>query len=190
MVVFTTVWFWALLVGLPLCALAVLYNRLITYRNLVREAWSGVDVQLKLRHDLVPQLAAAVKAYADFESDLQEQVTRLRGMSMGLDRMAEVEEGEEALTGKLRPLLAVAEDYPDLKAGSNFLDLQARLVEVENHIQMARRYFNGTVRDYNTLAESFPALLVARAFGFRLRPFFEIDLATEREVPVLEFGNE
>lgn len=149
--------------------LVFLFNRLIRDRNLMREGWSGIDVQLKRRADLIPVLAEAVKGYAQHEKNLFEEVASLR-------TEGEIVEG-------LKGLLAVAERYPDLKASQNFLKLQRDLVEIEDNLQYARRYYNGCVRNYNVRVQSFPSLIVARLFRFREAEFFEIEYATEREVP-------
>ena len=159
---------------------AVAFNRLVRHRNLVREAWSGIDVQLKRRHDLVPALVESVRGHAAFERGVLEEVTRLRG---GAPASRALQDGENALTTQLRGLLAVAEAYPQLRAADSFLALQRQLAEVENHLQMARRYYNGTVRDYNTAVESFPSNLVAGGFGFGLLEFFQVESAVERTVP-------
>lgn len=159
---------------------AVAFNRLVRHRNLVREAWSGIDVQLKRRHDLVPSLVESVRGHAAFERGVLEDVTRLRA---GQPASRALQDGENALTSQLRGLLAVAEAYPQLRAGESFLTLQRQLAEVENHLQMARRYYNGTVRDYNTAVESFPSNLVAGVFGFALLEFFQVESAVERAVP-------
>jgi len=175
---------------LAISGAALAFNRLVRHRNLVREAWSGVDVQLARRHDLVPRLAEIVRGHADFERGVLENVTRLRAQAPAVapSRRApvtsrEMQDGENALATQMRSLLAVVEAYPELRAGESFLDLQARLVEVENQLQMARRYYNGTVRDYNTAVESFPSNLVARATGFGLEPFFQVESALERATP-------
>ena len=159
---------------------ALAFNRLVRHRNLVREAWSGIDVQLKRRHDLVPNLVESVRGHATFERTVLEEVTRLRGAPRASRAL---QDGENALTTQLRGLLAVAEAYPQLRAGESFLGLQQRLTEVENQLQMARRYYNGAVRDYNIVVESFPSNLVARAFGFTLEEFFQVESALERAVP-------
>jgi LemA protein len=159
---------------------AVAFNRLVRQRNLVREAWSGIDVQLKRRHDLVPGLVESVRGHAAFERGVLEDVTRLRA---GPPASRALQDGENALAAQLRGLLAVAEAYPQLRAGDSFLTLQRQLAEVEDHLQMARRYYNGTVRDYNTAVESFPSNLVAGAFGFALLEFFQVESAVERAVP-------
>jgi LemA protein len=155
-------------------------NSIIASRNRVEEAWSGIDVQLKRRHDLVPSLVESVRGHATFERGVLEDVTRLRG---GTPASRALQDGENALSAQLRGLLAVAEAYPQLRAGESFLELQKRLAEVENHLQMARRYYNGTVRDYNTVVESFPSNVVAGAFGFALADFFQVESAIERAVP-------
>lgn len=170
----------ALGVAVAAAGVALAFNRLVRRRNLVREAWSGIDVQLKRRHDLVPNLVEAVRGHASFERGVLEDVTRLRA---GTRASRELQDGENALSVELRRLVAVAEAYPDLRAGESFLDLQRRLADVENQLQMARRYYNGTVRDYNTAVESFPANLVARTFGFPAEEFFEVESAIERAAP-------
>jgi LemA protein len=175
----TTV-FWGLLVALVLYA-AWLFNRLVSARNAVKEAWAGVEVQLKRRHDLVPMLVDAVKAYAGHERGLLERVARLR--SRGAADPAE----EAELSHDLSRLLAVVEAYPELKASANFLSLQQQLVEVEDALQLARRFYNGTVRVYNTLLESFPTMYVARSFGFTPAKYFELPLATQAEAPEVKW---
>ncbi|XOB98879.1 LemA family protein [Deinococcota bacterium DY0809b] len=171
-------WFVVLLL---LLWLAWTYNRLVAARNAVKEGWSGIDVQLKRRHDLVPMLVDAVGAYARHERGLLERVARLRG------RGAPDLEEEAELSRELERLLAVAEAYPELKASANFLGLQRQLVEVEEALQMARRYYNGAVRVYNTLLESFPTLLVARRFSFTPARYFELPLATEARAPEVKW---
>jgi len=163
-----------------------IYNRLVRHNNLVKEAWSGVDVQLKRRHDLIPNLVNVVKGYAGFERTILEDVTRLRSKARETDDTQDIQASENALTGRLQTLLALAEGYPDLKANRSFLELQNQLAEIEEQIQMARRYHNGTVRDYNVLVESFPSNLVARSFGFSPAHFFRVETVTERMAPRLE----
>ena len=164
---------------------AWLYHLLVRDRNLVREGWSGVDVQLKRRHDLIPNLVEAVRAYASHERATLEAVAALRVAEEGADPMSR-EEGERRVTEGLKRLFAVAEAYPDLKASADFLDLQKRLADVEDQLQMARRYYNGAVRIYNIRVESFPSNLVAGLAGFRPGDFFEVESATEREAPRVE----
>jgi len=164
----------------------VLFNRLVARKNHALEAWSGIDVQLKRRHDLLPKLVAVVKAYASFEQKLLRDLGEARSSAGGgaMERAAT----ENALTGQFRQLLAVAEAYPDLKASRGFLDLQAQISQAEEQIQYARRYYNGTVREINILVQSFPSNLVARLFRFPLMEYFEIELATQRESPELGFS--
>ena len=162
----------------------VLYNQLVTKRQMANEGWSGIDVQLKRRHDLLPKLVEAVKAYAGFERSVQAASVEARA---GASR-SELERTENALTGQLRGLLAVVEAYPDLKASRSYLDLQQQITEAEEQIQYARRYYNGTVRELNILIDSFPSNLVARLFGYVHRDYFEIELATQRDSPALPFS--
>ncbi len=163
--------------------LAVTYNGLVRHRNLVAEAWSGIDVQLKRRHDLVPNLVRVVEAYASHEKDLLEEVTRLRAAPPEGTPAGAMQRDENALADRLSRLLAVAEAYPELKADRQFLELHRQLVEIEDHLQFARRYHNGTVRDLNVRVESFPANLVASGFGFETAEYFEVASATERAAP-------
>lgn len=158
------------------------YNRLVRARTMVGEAWSGIDVQLRRRRDLVPALVDVVRGYARHEQEALEAVTALRTGGRGATPGARAPD-ETALGRALRRLLAVAEAYPDLRASEQFLALQQRLVEVEDQLQLARRYYNGTVRELNVLVQSVPTLLVARPLGFQAAEFFEIELATDRAVP-------
>jgi LemA protein len=174
----------AILVGWTLVA----FNRLVRHANLVREAWSGIDVQLRRRHDLIPNLVDVVKGHANFERQTLEDVTRLRGGDLPDRATADLQDQENRLTSHLKSVLAVAEAYPDLHASRSYLNLQKQLVQVEDQLQMARRYYNGTVRDYNIAVESFPSNLVAKIFGFSLQRFFQIDTATEREVPKVDLS--
>jgi LemA protein len=162
------------------------FNRFVRLRNQVKEAWAGIDVQLQRRYDLVPGLVATVKGYMQHESGVLERVTRLRGHpDMPVDQRAGEESGLSRSIGRL---FALAEDYPDLKASEGFQQLHSSLVEIEEQLQYARRYYNGSVRDHNNLAEGFPSLLVARLFGFRRAGFFEIELASQRTAPVVVLG--
>ena len=166
----------------------VSYNLLVRSRNMVREAWSGIDVQLKRRHDLIPNLLESVKSYGSHERDLFENIATTRARSLATDAIGAIGTVENELSGQLRVLLGIAESYPDLKASANFLTLQKGLVEIEDQIQYARRYYNATVRDFNTRIQSFPSVIVARGFGFREAEFFELEFATEREAPSADFG--
>ena len=179
---------WLLLtIAAALLAWAVwTYNRFIRLRNQVGEAWAGIDVQLQRRYDLVPGLVATVKGYQKHESRVLERVTRLRGhpeMAVG-ERAGE----ESGLSRSIGRLFALAEDYPDLKASEGFQQLHSSLVEIEEHLQYARRYYNGSVRDNNNLVEGFPSLLIARLFRFAPADFFEIELASQRAAPAVGLG--
>ena len=168
--------------------LVVVFNRLVRQRNVVREGWSGIDVQLKRRTDLVPNLVEAVKGYAAHERSLFEEIASRRAASVAASEVGAQANAERALTGSLGKLMAVAEGYPDLKANQNFLELQKELSEVEDHIQMARRYYNGAVRNLNISVQSFPDVLVARPLGFQEAPFFELDDRAEAAVPQVGFS--
>jgi LemA protein len=159
--------------ALALLAWAVLaYNRLVRLRNQWRTAWADIDVQLMRRHDLVPQLVTAVQAYAGHERSVLEAVTELRAQAVSIKSPAQLGAVETALEKALGRLFALKEAYPDLKANENFLKLQHDLVEVEDHLQYARRFYNGAVRDYNTTTQRFPDMLVAHAGGFAETEFF------------------
>jgi LemA protein len=173
-----------LTVGFALVLYAIIvYNLFVRDRNRVLTAWSDIDVQLKRRHDLLPKLVQAVRRYAAYEQATLESVTELRARSERSDRVEEIGTLESALGAGMRRLFALVESYPDLKADAGFLDLQRNVSEVERHIQYARRYYNGAVRALNTRIESFPDLVVARAFGFRPADYFELDDAAEARVP-------
>jgi LemA protein len=160
------------------------YNRLIMLRNQVSEAWAGIDVQLQRRYDLVPNLVATVKGYMRHESAALERVTRLRGHpDMDIGARADQESGLSRSIGRL---FAIAEDYPDLKASEGFRQLHDSLVEIEESLQFARRYYNGSVRDNNNLVEGFPAMVIARLFRFQSASFFEIELASHRAAPMVD----
>jgi LemA protein len=163
------------------------YNRLVKLKNLKEEGWSGMDVQLKRRFDLIPNLVETVKGYAAHEKETLENVTMARSAvaSAGSDPAARMQ-AENMLTGTLRSLFAVAENYPQLKANENFLQLQQQLASLEDDIQMARRYYNGTVRNFNTMIQGFPAVLIARQMGFSEAPFFEADEGS-RQAPAVNF---
>jgi len=165
-------------------ALVLVYNRLVRQRNIVNAAWSDIDVQLQKRHELVPNLVATVRGYMAHEAEVLAQTTLARsGSPSALEPLAEQENG---LSRQLGRLFALAEDYPELKASEGFGQLHSSLVAIENDLQYARRYYNGAVRDNNTLVESFPVNLVARPFGFRTAEFFEIELASQRAAPVVQ----
>jgi LemA protein len=178
-----------LLVGLLVVGgiVVTIYNRLVRARILVREGFSGIDVQLKRRHNLIPNLVSTVEGYAEFEKSVLEDVTNLRTRAMGDQSMADKQRDENLLSEALKSLFAVAENYPDLKANTNFLDLQQQLAVIEDELQKARRYYNGTVRDYNTRVETFPSNLVASMFGFQPAEFFELESLEEATVPEVGF---
>ena len=174
------------LVVLVLYVIAM-YNKLVRNRNLVSEGWSGIDVQLKQRANLIPNLIESVKGYMGHESDVLRKVTEFRSRSMGAGAPGERGMAEGGLGRALANLFAVAENYPDLKANQNFLDLQGQLGRIEDQIQLARRYYNGATRDLNILIESFPSNLVAGMFLFTQAEFFEIEDAEDRSVPEVKF---
>ena len=163
----------------------VIYNRLVRTRQMANEAWSGIDVQLKRRSDLVPNLVDSVKAYAAHERGLLQSVTELRAAAQALPGgdVGRRAQAEGALSAALGKLIALAESYPDLKASGNFLELQQELSRLETELQMARRYYNGAVRNQNTLVQSFPSNLIAGLFGFGERDYFELADASEGALP-------
>lgn len=164
-----------------------LYNGLVRKRNMVEEAWSGIDVQLKRRTDLIPNLVTTVKGYAAHEQGTLEEVVRLRGQAQNAQGVAETAQAQWLLGAALGRLFALAESYPDLKANTTFIQLQSTLEEIEEQIQLARRYYNGAVRELNIAVESFPSNLVASRFGFSKAEFFELEDAAERTVPTVAF---
>lgn len=170
----------ALLLGLGLVVVLVIfvYNNLIKLKNKVDEAWSDIDTQLKRRYDLIPNLVETVKGYAGHEKETLEKIVQARSSAMNAKTLEEKEQSENMISGALKTIFALAENYPDLKANQNFMQLQQTLKEIEEHIQMSRRYYNGTVRDFNTQVEVFPNNLIAGIFKFAKREFF---MATEEE---------
>ncbi len=166
----------------------IVYNRLVRSRNLVREGWSGIDIQLRRRADPVPNLVETVRGYATHEKGLLEEIAAARERSIAARRVGDQERAERALEGALGRLFAVAEAYPELKADANFRQLQSQLAEIEDQLQLARRYYNGTARDQNTLVQSFPSNIVARLFGFGEEEFFEIEDPAARMAPQVSFA--
>lgn len=164
--------------------LVAIYNGLVRFRYRVKEAWSDIEVQLKRRYDLIPNLVETVKGYAAHESSAFENVTKARAAAMGATTAQEHAATESMLTGALKSLFAVAEAYPDLKANQNFLELQRELSDTENKIQAARRFYNGNVKDMNTRIEQFPTNLIAGTFGFGKEEFFDLDEAPAQREPV------
>lgn len=151
------------------------YNGFITLTNRVREAWSDIDVQLKRRYDLIPNLVETVKGYATHEREAFENVTKARAAAIGAQSMIEHAQAENQLSGALKSLFAVSEAYPDLKANANFVELQRELSDTENKIQAARRFYNGVVMDLNTRLGHFPSNIVGSVFGFKSSDFFELN---------------
>lgn len=170
-------------------ATAWLYNRLIRSRNRVSTAWSDIDVQLQRRHDLIPQLVKAVDQYAKYERATLEAVTQLRAEAMSVTDVDKRGRAEEELSTGVQRLLAIAESYPDLKASENFLNLQSELVNTENYLQFARRYYNGSVRDYNTMTETVPSNVIAGWFRFAPRSFFQKASDDAGNVPLIKLGS-
>ena len=164
---------------------AVSFNRLVRYKNLVNEAFSGIDVQLKRRHELIPNLVECVKGYAAFERSLLKEVVGARSSNPTADCMADLNAKENKLSTQLVRFYAIAEAYPDVKADTSFSELSAQLVEVEDTLQYARRYFNGAVRKLNIAIESFPSNLVAHFFGFTTKKYFEVESVKERAGPMV-----
>src|SRR5262245_10797673 len=183
----STQWIIGAVVVLVVIYAIVVFNRLIRQRNVVREGWSGIDVQLRRRTDLVPNLVEAVKGYAAHERGLFEDVTAHRAASIAASDVGGQAAAERALGGSLGRLMAVAEAYPQLKANKNFLELQGQLALVEDQIQLARRYYNGTVRNLNISIQSFPELVVAKILGFKEQPFFELEDRAEAAAPQVSF---
>ncbi len=176
-----------IIVAIGIYAVSI-YNRLVRNRQMVEEGWSGIDVQLKRRTDLIPNLMETVKGYMTHERELLEEITQLRSRAQGAASAPPSERApiEAALSGALGRLFAVVENYPDLKANENFRDFQAALSEIEDQIQLSRRYYNGATRNLNIMVESFPSNLVANVFKFEKSDYFEIDDG-ERAVPKVSF---
>jgi LemA protein len=182
-----TGWIIAAVVAAIVIYAIVVFNALVRQRNMVREGWSGIDVQLKRRTDLVPNLVETVKAYAAHERTVLEEVTKSRASSMAAGDVSGQATAERALQGSLARLFAVAEAYPELKADKNFLELQQQLATIEDQLQMARRYYNGTVRNLNISIQSFPNNIFAGLLGFHEQPFFELDDRKEAATPTVAF---
>lgn len=175
------------LAGLVIAYVIFIYNQLVSKKNLSEEGYSGIDVQLKRRYDLIPNLIETIKGYAAHEAKTLENVTEWRARAQGATNTDDRFKAEAQLSKALLTVFAVSENYPELKANTNFIELQTQLTEIEEQIQLARRYYNGTVRDLNTLIEMFPSNLIAQYFHFALKPFFEIENALERETPKVSF---
>lgn len=178
------------LLGIIILWVIATYNSLIKMRNRVAEAWSDIDVQLKRRYDLIPNLIETVKGYAAHEKTVLQNVTEARTRAMAAEAKGDVRgaaQAENMLADALKSLFAVAENYPNLKANENFLELQRDLRDTEDKIQAARRFYNGNVRDFNIKQETFPSNLIAATFAFKKAEFFEIGEAAEREAPKVKF---
>lgn len=177
--------FFGILIVLGLIVMMA-YNRLVALRQTCNQAWGDIDVQLKQRHDLVPNLVETVKGYAAHEKETLENVIKARQTAIDAGSINDLAGAENMLSGALRQLFALSESYPDLKANQNFLSLQNELADLENKIAAARRFFNNATGEYNTAAEQFPAVIIANAFGFAKRDFFEVGEA-ERAAPSIKF---
>ncbi|MGW8264719.1 MAG: LemA family protein [Longimicrobiales bacterium] len=176
-----------IIIAAILVVVVVIYNSLVKLREQADAAWADIDVQLKRRHDLVPNLVETVKGYASHEKETLERVIQARNAAMSAQGPAAQGSAENMLTGALKSIFALSESYPQLQAAGGFRDLQASLQEVENGIQNSRRYYNAVVRDFNTRIAQVPSNLVAQAFRFTKKEFFEIE-EMEREVPKVDFG--
>ncbi len=188
----TFAWFWLVLIVLVVGWLVGIFNGLIVLKNRVAEAFSDIDVQLKRRYDLIPNLINTVKGYAEHERELFEKVTAARTAAMGVAQgdIKEKAEKENALSSTLKSLFAVAENYPVLKANENFLALQEELSDTENKIMASRRFYNNNVKDFNTRQETFPTTLFVGMLGFKKADFFDLDESPkERENPQVNFSN-
>jgi LemA protein len=163
------------------------YNGLVSLKNRTDEAWSDIDVQLKRRYDLIPNLVETVKGYAKHEKQVFEEVTKARSAAMSSGSVHDKAENENMLTNTLKSVFAIAENYPELKANQNFLSLQGELTDTEDKIEAARRFYNGNVRDFNTKLQVFPTNMIAQNLGFKAREFFEA-AAGEREVVKVDFN--
>ncbi len=163
------------------------YNQLIRLRTMLNEAWSGIDVQLQKRHDLIPNIVKTVEGYATHEKKLFENIAHLRSLGINANSQKDQEQAEVGLSKALDTLFVVVENYPELKANQNFLELQRELAVVEHDLQRSRRYYNGSVRNYNILIEQFPSMLVAKLSNHKQREFFDIKNESERAVPDVNF---
>jgi LemA protein len=177
----------AILIVGAIFILAGMYNSLVQLRVRADSAWSDIDVQLKRRHDLIPNLVETVKGYAAHEKGTFENIAKFRSQAMQATTPADKAQAEGALTGALKSLFAVAENYPELRASEQFTSLQGSLNSIEDNIQNARRYYNAVVRDFNTRVQSFPMNIIAGMFGFHTRQFFEMETPADRENVAVKF---
>ena len=164
-----------------------IYNKLVRKRSMVEEGWSGIDVQLKKRHNLIPNLVETVKGYASHEKETLEQVITARNKAIQAEGVVDQTKAEQQLNSALANIFALSEAYPDLKANQNFLHLQQELSNIEGDIEKARRYYNATVREQNIMVESFPSNIVANSFGFQISSFFELEDESQRSNPEVKF---
>ncbi len=176
------------LIAIVAFAAVGIYNSLVKLRNTSEQAWSDVDVQLKRRYDLIPNLVETVKGYASHEKETFEKVVQARNQAMGASSPREKAQAENFLQSTLKSLFALSEAYPDLKANQNFLDLQDELSNIEEQIQLARRYYNAVVRDLNTKIESVPSNIIASQFNFEKKEYFELDSEEQRATPKVDFN--
>jgi LemA protein len=181
----TTLWIILIVIGVFALVLIMMYNSLIRLKNRVDEAWSDIDVQLKRRYDLIPNLVETVKGYASHEKETFERVVQARNAAMsaqsGAGGAKEQAQAENALSSTLKSIFALAESYPDLKANQNFLELQRELSDTENKIMASRRFYNGNVRDFNTKLQIFPTNIIGNMLGFKDREYFEIEEPEQKE---------
>ncbi len=177
-----------IILGVLIAAFVGIYNSLVRLRNTADQSWSDIDVQLKRRHDLVPNLVETVKGYAAHERGTFEKVVQARNAAMQATSPADKAQAENALQATLRSLFALAENYPELKANQNFIELQKELSNIEEQIQLSRRYYNAVVRDLNTKIESVSSNIVANMYGFKKKEYFELDSTEERRAPEVKFG--
>ena len=182
------------IIGIALVVVAgyvlVAYNSLVRQRNQVKESWSDIEVQLKRRHNLIPNVVETVKGYATHEQSTLQSVTEARTAAIQASTPEEQAKAENMLSSTLKTLFAVSEQYPDLKANANFLELQRELSDTEDKIQAARRHYNSTVREFNTSIESVPTNMIASMFSFKQAEYFELDDEAARSVPKVDFNNE
>lgn len=180
-------WVVLIIVAIVLVGIIAIFNRLVGLKNRTDEAWSDIDVQLKRRYDLIPNLVETVKGYAKHEKELFEKVTAARAEAMKSKGLADKAKAENQITEALKSVFAVAENYPNLKANENFVELQKEVTDTEDKIQAARRFYNGNVRDLNIAIESFPSNIIAGMFGYKKRELFELEDVGERKNVKVKF---
>jgi LemA protein len=181
------IWVLVIVLAVVLFAIIVIFNRLVGFKIRTNEAWSDIDVQLKRRYDLIPNLVEAVKGYAKHEKELFEKVTQARADAMKSRGLVNKAKAENQITEALKSVFAVAENYPNLKANENFIELQREVTDTEDKIQASRRFYNGNVRDLNIAIESFPSNVIAAIFGYKKRELFELEDVGERKNVEVKF---